>query len=110
MLKHLDEISKRKQERRKGERGWLLPKLIFESEVNLAVKDVPQREIVIHSLCPWVGDVGSSLQAGCLWKPEGGVNHWEDLSALPGEWGTGVRGRKSQLQKGKIKMCLYLTK
>ena len=28
---------------------------------------------------------GGSLQAGCLWKPEGGMNHQKDSAALPAE-------------------------
>ena len=56
-----------------------------------------------------------SLQAGCLWKPEGGMNHQKDSAALPAERTTlGQEKRKatvpSYMQKGKSKMLLYLTK
>ena len=52
---------------------------------------------------------GGSLQAGCLWKPEGGMNHQKYLAALPAERTTqGQEKRKatvsSHVQKGKTKM------
>ena len=58
---------------------------------------------------------GGSLQAGCLWKPEGGMSHQKDSAALPAERTTlGQEKRKatvsSHVQKGKTKMLLYLTK
>ena len=52
---------------------------------------------------------GGSLQAGCLWKPEGSMNHQKYLAALPAERTTqGQEKRKatvsSHVQKGKTKM------